>query len=875
MEYNINLDNPLFFTLENYSVDNSPEYSVSLPDDWYEVSNDSEWKVQYQVDKDTERQGWKVHVSSNLHDSHKVLFLTAKICHLLGVSFKYLSTEKKFVLRNSKLVDRGFSGKFITCYPDQSVLEKFLNKLELILENFSGPYILNDKRWKKAPIYLRYGVFRQSIPGKEPNLKLDELLVSNKIVKDVRGPEFIVPEGLELPGFLRNWLKGASSSTRSDLPFTIDSVIKFSNVGGVYKARLKKNNQKMILREARPYTGLDFNEVYATDRLESEEKALKLLSELQQVPEVIWSAQLWEHKFLGVQYMDGIPLNRWVTRNYPIYREADDEKTYLFRIREIIKQIVSIVKESHLKGVYHQDIHVANVLVDDNDRVSLVDWEQAVFQNNDEVKHQIAAPGFTAWEETRPSDIDWYGVKQLAHYLFLPLIIQSDLVYNYERQTRRVAHEIFKELSYSKSDIESMENLLDVLNKKVPRVRVLSDKKIVKPFYASELNIENNHVQQTVFSLMRGIELISDRWQKVSNHRIFPVHYYGLTMNQGIAFSDLGIIWSISKISSLIETNNWSGYEELKYKIIMKSISSFDDSGSFGGLFDGIAGSIWLIYELGEEEKARQLFSRYIESLLENASSKSLYNGTAGILLVGLYLVAKSKENFENIEIKNYILKSLYDFAMEYIKSPQDFCKVGISNEQSNDPYKNEAGLLYGHAGFAWLFGEAYRFTSNQIFEDCLNLAIKTELEGYGYDKGGALQYQQGHRMLPYLSNGSAGLLLVISRNKNFVNSNFLSNLDALKKAIISNICIYPGLFNGFSGLELSKHLYSDSFDIAEAQKKLIKGLYPYFIRIERGLALAGDNGLKITTDVASGFGGIALALVSLQNNKLELLPSL
>lgn len=99
MEYNINLDNPLFFTLENYSVDNSPEYSVSLPDDWYEVSNDSEWKVQYQVDKDTERQGWKVHVSSNLHDSHKVLFLTAKICHLLGVSFKYLSTEKKFVLR--------------------------------------------------------------------------------------------------------------------------------------------------------------------------------------------------------------------------------------------------------------------------------------------------------------------------------------------------------------------------------------------------------------------------------------------------------------------------------------------------------------------------------------------------------------------------------------------------------------------------------------------------------------------------------------------------------------------------------------------------------------------------------------------------------
>ena len=44
---------------------------------------------------------------------------------------------------------------------------------------------------------------------------------------------------------------------------------------------------------------------------------------------------------------------------------------------------------------------------------------------------------------------------------------------------------------------------------------------------------------------------------------------------------------------------------------------------------------------------------------------------------------------------------------------------------------------------------------------------------------------------------------------------------------------------------------------------------------IEKGLVLAGDSGLKVTMDIASGFGGIALSLVSLQNNKLELLPSI
>lgn len=38
---------------------------------------------------------------------------------------------------------------------------------------------------------------------------------------------------------------------------------------------------------------------------------------------------------------------------------------------------------------------------------------------------------------------------------------------------------------------------------------------------------------------------------------------------------------------------------------------------------------------------------------------------------------------------------------------------------------------------------------------------------------------------------------------------------------------------------------------------------------------LAGDGGTKITCDIATGFGGVALALASIQNNKIEFLPSI
>ena len=57
--------------------------------------------------------------------------------------------------------------------------------------------------------------------------------------------------------------------------------------------------------------------------------------------------------------------------------------------------------------------------------------------------------------------------------------------------------------------------------------------------------------------------------------------------------------------------------------------------------------------------------------------------------------------------------------------------------------------------------------------------------------------------------------------------------------------------------------------------KEVIESLYVFLISIGKGLVLAGDGGTKITCDIATGFGGVALALASIQNNKIEFLPSI
>ncbi|MCD3410145.1 protein kinase domain-containing protein [Streptococcus equi] len=290
--------------------------------------------------------------------------------------------------------------------------------MEQKLKDFSGPYILSDKRWERAPIYLRYGVFRDAIPNQEEPLKIDELLISGKSVKDSREPRFVVPEGIALPVFLKKWLEGSEQTESQDFPFVIKSAIRFSNSGGIYRAHLKEANKEVILREVRPYTGLDFDGKYSSDRLTAEESALVKLKDMCSVPDVLWSGTVWEHRYLAVDKMKGIPLNRWVTKNYPIYDFAVGDKKYLSRIYSILTELISLVEEAHSRNVFHQDIHLANILIDENDNVSLIDWEQARFDDTNKVEQQAAALGFGSWVNDFPSQIDWYGVKQVAHYLF-------------------------------------------------------------------------------------------------------------------------------------------------------------------------------------------------------------------------------------------------------------------------------------------------------------------------------------------------------------------------------------------------------------------------------------------------------------------------
>lgn len=871
--FNAYIEDPLFFRENNLSKDTSTTYSLPLPAGWHEIKSNKEWTTLLPLQKKIQRQGWKVHVSASLMDVEAILKKTAEVCFQNKVCFKHLATEKIFKIRNGKQINRGFSGKFITCYPDQAQLEMFLEALENKLSGFSGPYILSDKRWKKAPIYLRYGVFRDSYPDENMPTDSSKLKTSYGEVADQREAMFHLSEGIEVPKFLESWLHEEDTEEKN-MPFRIKSAIQFSNCGGIYHAVLGDSKNEIILKEARPYTGIDHYGTYATERLAAEKKALEILSNVCGVPDYCWYGNVWEHQYLAMEKVEGVVLNRWVTGHYPF--STNKQMDYLQKIRKIVSQLVEIVETAHKSDVYHQDIHLSNIILTDDEQAVLIDWGEALFTNHSVPFHQVAAPGFRAWGKAlTPEKIDWYGVLQVAHFLFYPLILQADLVYQFGEQTKRAGQQYFQTLGYKAEEIDAYVKVLTELKKKVQTIEVTSANKVLQP-YLSENNQSSavSTLQTWGKQLLNGANSVMQMWQRDYDFRHFPVHYYGTRSKQGIAFSDLGIIWAYSKLENLL--GDQGRLTETKQRIIAKSINDIQLTKQVqGGLFDGLAGTCWLLDQLGETEQATKYFNQFFKPMIQGCQNFNLYNGLAGILLTGSYFLSQRRLTDENTEL---LLIKLRQLARAYQVQPDQFFHAEQIGRLTNNPTEQTIGLFYGHAGLGWLFAEAYKLTKDDLLIDCLNLAIQTELTNYVVSQENTLQCKQQHRSLPYLATGSAGLGLLIAKNSEHITQANCAKQLPLYRALETNFSVFPGLFNGYSGLKLSQLLINGQLKLGDAEQisqSFVTGLQPHLIQIGTGLAIAGDNGTKITMDVFSGFAGVALTITKIMDQTFDILPML
>ncbi|MEU6735629.1 lipopolysaccharide kinase InaA family protein [Streptomyces physcomitrii] len=401
-----------------------PLHRAELPEGWAREIR-SEWIMYSRADVPLPWQGWKIHVSATTANAEELLTAVSAHCFAARLPFKALSGMPTLRQRNSKYADRGGSGKFLTLYPPtEEALATALDALDALIGGHQGPTILSDLRFREGPLYVRYGAFVSRHRTDESGRRIECIEdPDGNLVPDERRPGFHPPSWAAVPEVLQESLRARSERRLGDFPYRVSRALHFSNGGGVYLAtRPEAPGRTLLLKEARPHCGLDESGRDALVRLETERAALTDLAGLPGVPAVDAYVDGVEHKFLGRAYVEGRSLmdlalerNPFVSPGSPLTPGA-----YAEWARALVDQVADTVRRMHARGWVFGDLHPGNVIVDEEDRVHLIDFESAS-RDLDGYAQTMGVFGYRAPHGHLGRAVDHYALACMRIGLLLPM----------------------------------------------------------------------------------------------------------------------------------------------------------------------------------------------------------------------------------------------------------------------------------------------------------------------------------------------------------------------------------------------------------------------------------------------------------------------
>lgn len=334
--------------------------------------------------------GWKIHVSATLEEAPEVLRIASNIAFAQECSFKHLHSVDAFYRLHFKNESRLQSGKFIALYPSsEKVAAELLEALRLGLSGLSGIDVLTDRRYRDSPsVFYRWGAFTDS--GRLNNRGEPEELVpdgNGGMVPDVRLPRFTLPDGIHDPFYF-------SAPTNPEQPksvelddFLVESVLRFTNAGGRYKATCTASGRQVVIKEARPHTGFVDGEA-SIPRLRREAITLAKANAggINLAPQVLKHFSMQGHDFLVLEFVPGTALSEWIARENPLYSSLHRSKVhvveYLERAGRILARVRCDILTLHDLGIAFGDISLGNIIIGDNDAPRLIDFEACTSIDN-------------------------------------------------------------------------------------------------------------------------------------------------------------------------------------------------------------------------------------------------------------------------------------------------------------------------------------------------------------------------------------------------------------------------------------------------------------------------------------------------------------
>ncbi|MFI6155111.1 class III lanthionine synthetase LanKC [Kitasatospora sp. NPDC051170] len=831
-----------------------PQATAPLPPGW-ERTRDGVWVYHHPQGTVLPDQGWKIHVSGTPDEAPRIIDTVLDHCHTHALSVKYLRSRETVLKANAKYAPRGSSGKLLTLYPrDEDELRTTLEALEPLLDGHHGPYILSDLRWRTSILYVRYGAFRQLYCLDDQGRTVSALRdATGTLVPDRRRPVFSVPDWITVPPFLNEQIhtRTTPEPAPDDFPYTIERALHFSNGGGVYKARDRRDGRTVVLREARPLAGLDTHGTDAVQRLHRERDMLRRLEGLDFVPRLYEHRTVWEHEYLVEEFIDGEKLERFLfTGRHPLLDGDPDPRRiaeHTALALDFAEQLTRMLATLHERGVAFGDLHPGNVMVRPDGRLALVDFELA-FDLENGTPPAFGAPGFISPAARTGTAVDHYALACLRLFLFLPLTFLIELDAGKAADLAHAAAERFAlpgtwpdellaDLTRATAgplppgSLHTADSSTATATATATATGATGAATATGPGPAELPDTATPEgLARLADDLAAGILAAATPHRSDRLHPGDPEQF--TRQGTDLAHGAAGVLYALTATGRPVPAEHLDWLRE----------AARHPKAVHPGLYDGLAGTALTLEAAGRGDDARDVLERvhHLTATRDDLGvlGPSLASGLAGLGLTHLH------------------------FAHRHPGDAADLTRRAetLAHRLTTAEPPTRTGLLHGPAGSALFLTRLYEHTGDKHWLTAAHAALTHDLARARHDHKGLLLAHDG-RTTAYLADGSAGAALAARALLAHLDDPALTEAaDQLEKACEAEFVLMPGLFEGRAGLITALAASPAPRARTHLHRQLAR-LTWHLVRHQGRAAVPGHQLLRLSCDLATGSAGLLLAL--------------
>lgn len=572
-------------------------------------------------------QGWQIHVSVCGRRVREVA--ASVIAHLVahGADFDIVLDPTVHAVLNSRAMPHGSGGELVTVYPrDDARFRACLDGLAGLLEGVEGAHVLSDIRYEEhRALSFRYGPFR------DPHT----VDVLGRRVAHLTGPDGPVPDDRR-PGCARPWWvpwpfshwKPVDEPTGEELlggRFRVTGTLRSAHSGGVYTAEdTADGDRTVLLREARPHTGLDPRSAQdAVDVLAREWTVLNRLAGAGPYPAPVAAFRHGEPHYLAQEFVDRADIRSVLREHHPLARPGFDverSRDFLRLFVRIFRGLTRALATAHERHVTLGDFTAADLLIDP-------------------VTHEVGIVGLEACRPDPPGDGGGAGrggdLRALAHtmaYCVFPIApmanLRDDALAPYRVVTEALGwpgeiHTLVSGLAEGRIGLADAAGALADEAGLLARVAARSREPVAGERAARE-------------RAGAGVAAFVVESADTDRATLFPVDPFAHVTNPlSLGFGAGGVLWALHA-SGVAVRPEWRAW--LAGRLAELDVRAYPD-----GLMNGLAGIAWAADSLGLRTEARELLHQ-ANRRATAVGDHTFHHGLSGVGMTNLRFYLRERD---------------------------------------------------------------------------------------------------------------------------------------------------------------------------------------------------------------------------------------